>query len=205
MSSSLLLQRGVPDGPLARSHGAVSGSPQAHERRCFGQAKNGCGRHRRTRSSAFLRAKFGPLANPPLALVCTAVPPEKADLAVEDTPVQQDSDSGGPAMPEPVAGPPPAAGCIAETGPSDTEAGASELFLLLQQAGNDRQVLEDIYNFNAGADLWGDSSGWMTDAPLNTWCGVIADAGDNVTSLTLANHWNIMGTVVLPTLLFANL
>jgi hypothetical protein len=104
-----------------------------------------------------------------------------------------------------VAGPPPAAGCIAETGPSDTEAGASELFLLLQQAGNDRQVLEDIYNFNAGADLWGDSSGWMTDAPLNTWCGVIADAGDNVTSLTLANHWNIMGTVVLPTLLFANL
>jgi hypothetical protein len=77
---------------------------------------------------------------------------------------------------EALAGTQSAVGCMADVG-------ANELFMLLREPANDRQVLEDIYNLNDG-DNWAESSGWMTDAPISKWHGVTADLDDNVTKLS---------------------
>jgi Leucine-rich repeat (LRR) protein len=80
---------------------------------------------------------------------------------------------------EPLVGTQSVADCMAE-------AGANELFMLVRLC-NDRLVLEDIYNSNAGAG-WDSNGGWMTDAPLGNWHGVTADADENATDLDLGGN-----------------
>jgi hypothetical protein len=70
------------------------------------------------------------------------------------------------------------------------ETGARELFMLVRVC-NDRQILEDIYNGNHGAH-WDDNDDWLTDAPLDDWHGVTADAADNVTELNFVDNKVIM-------------
>jgi hypothetical protein len=83
---------------------------------------------------------------------------------------------------EPLAGTQSVAGCM-------TDAGANELFMLLRDC-NDRKVLEEIYNDNDGAN-WEEHENWMTDAPINEWDGVTADADGNVTELDLSHNCNV--------------
>ncbi|WP_419165452.1 M66 family metalloprotease [Candidatus Palauibacter sp.] len=61
----------------------------------------------------------------------------------------------------------------------------------------DRAALVAFYNA-AGGTGWLCNSGWLTDAPLDRWCGVEVDAGGRVTSLKLS--WNQMEGRLSPAL-----
>jgi hypothetical protein len=85
---------------------------------------------------------------------------------------------------DPLAGQCPVAERMAGTG-------ATELYMLLKKSG--RQILEEIYNHNDGAN-WdpSDRANWMTDAPIGEWHGVTADA-DDVMQLRLRSNSRVLG------------
>ena len=87
----------------------------------------------------------------------------------------------------PLAGTQSVAGRMADAGTAEVS--------MLQRECNDRQILEDIYNGNDGAN-WDDSAGWMTDVPLGEWHGVTADADGNVAELDFKANRKVLGLPV---------
>lgn len=49
-------------------------------------------------------------------------------------------------------------------------------------------VLRTLFINTSGAS-WTNSSGWLTEAPLDDWYGVMADERDRVTALDLPDNW----------------
>ena len=58
-----------------------------------------------------------------------------------------------------------------------------------------REVLRVLYESTNG-DGWGVSTNWLSDAPLDDWHGVAADAADMVTAIALPNN-GLSGTLPL--------
>ncbi len=57
----------------------------------------------------------------------------------------------------------------------------------------DWDVLEHLYNITNGKD-WTNSDNWLSEAPLNQWYGITADAEGRVTALDLSGN-NLSGTI----------
>ena len=52
----------------------------------------------------------------------------------------------------------------------------------------DREALVALYNATDGLD-WANNSGWLSDAPISAWYGVVTDRSGRVAALSLSKNW----------------